>query len=328
MSKSPSPTAFVYPDLNAWVPKAIEVPSSLTAHSFKTALRHQKVDITHHLIRRDLIYRMVLGGMDEHPYGDDDKDFHFKYRMGQESARARSRLLSVLFQAEKEDLTAPVVDDRTSAAVHLMALTYFGNVDWEMGNRHRDFRNMLQASYDLFDGVRIEKMGREAHYATQLDAAHALLTTEYQKGRIGTPSRAAGRMLLRCSGLADPMQKAGPNGTRRAWDWLDLVMIDEPSLGEDFDRVQHGPGRRSMVFGLGSSKKWHELLPDLPMALPLDSPAEKVLSRFLANDTDMSQAPLIKKAIARLENLRIAQARADRAPSILFASSLRSRHRP
>lgn len=314
----PAQETFVYPDLRTWQPAAKEVPTHLRAGSLKAALRNQGLSLADHGFRRDLIVRLALGGLGERPYGDKDKSVAFKQRIGHESAQARSRLMSFLFDAEKTDETAPLMDARTSAAIHFMAITYYGDVDWD-GYGHKDFREMLEAAFRQGDAKRLDALGRDRHYGEMLDAGHVLLTEAAQKRIIAPPSYVAAKMIRRHDSDT-VMHQPSDQAERRIWNWLDLVMWGEPAAGHPDPDAKSNLGRRALGFSLGgdNQKKWYEGLLNLSPHPEWDLHAPSRLRRFMDNTkTSDSQTESDLYGLAhRLDAMRTALAREASAESL------------
>jgi hypothetical protein len=329
-----SSTPFIWPDLRIWTPRAGAVSPALTRTSFKKALVQQGIDIRDHAVRREIIYNMSLGGLGERPYGDLDKNVYFRQRIGHDSAQARSRLINVLFDAEKADEKAPLMPDRIAVANHLMVIAYYGDVDWD-GKGHRDFRTMMQASYDLNDDPRIKALGKEGHYGSLLDAGVDFLLKEATAGRISNPSMLAGKMLIRHSHATDPMLQAGKNGSRRTWDWLSLLLHQEPSPG-DFPagdrRSWLNAGRHSSHFSLGGSQSWIATLAHMQPTRHLDTIAIPLLERFVNNhpSMDVKEKTIVQNLTGKIFQIVQADARSDRAHQIAptVPDRQRSRQRP
>lgn len=311
---------FVFPDLRTWQPLAKEVPAGLRAGALKAALRKQDLSLDDPTFRRDLIVRLALGGMGERPYGDKDSSIYFRQTIGQDSAQSRARLLSVLFEAEKSDTTAPVVDARTAAAVHFMALAYYGDVDWETVRTHKDFTGMLEESYHRFDGVRIEALGRNTHHAEVLDAGRALLLENIEKETIPNPSYIAAKMVAR-SYSRGPMHEVDASGVRRVWPWLNLVMWREALAGNPDPNRRSNTGRQALSFLLGVSSsrhKWYAPLGELTFNPQADARGSATLRRFLENDSskDAETHAFLAHIVERIDSMSRAYDREARTPSL------------
>lgn len=328
----PNPAvSFEFPDLTIWVPAEGAIPGTVTAAQFKRAVRQQGLSLADPAFRRDLIYRMCLGGMSERPYAETDRrGFSFRQRVGHDSAQARSRLLSALFKDDVAADPAAPMPDRVLVALHLMAHSFHGDVDWEHKG-HRDFHNMLSTLFTAFTKPDHDRHAKasQAHKGSQLDLGATLLEDEYAAGRIASPSALAGAEILsHAYGTnMEVMLAAGPDGTRRLWRWLNLVMIDEPQ-GEPTQKL--GLGRSAMMFNSGlPGTNWTALLHTLTPDSILDAPAVAVLSRFKENTSlrveEKEIVPRLISAIpAEIRAMRASQGGLDQGAE----SRARPRHRP
>lgn len=324
-----STPAFVYPDLRTWTPPPGGVPVHAQGGAFAAALRQQGVDLTDAAERRDLIVRLAVGGLGERPFGDHDQNASFRQRKHHDEAQARSRLLSVLFDAEKEDRQAPLVDATTAAVVHLVALTYYGDVNWE-DHSHSDFTRFLTACHEQFEQPRIDKIGQIGHFGGIYDAGQDFLTSKAASDPEAREivSYLAAKIVRRAHRPGDAMHRAGPTGERRLWGWMDLIMTGEPAPSPAEPMVANR-GRAALRFLLGSrGYTWTDMLDHLDPQPELDARAPALLRRFLAG---VSRSETVIEALGRhaqrIEGSLTAQARTARAENVDVVSGPRHRRR-